>query len=41
MIENALVVGAISAQPAAQCGRANVERIGDFFRTKPEEITIE
>jgi hypothetical protein len=40
MIEDALVVGAISAQPTAQCGRANVERIGDVFRTKPEKITI-
>ena len=32
VIEDALEVGAIGTQPAAQCGGANVERIGDFFR---------
>ena len=41
MIEDALVIGTVSSQPAAQCGRANVERIGDFFRTKPEQIPVQ
>lgn len=32
-IEDALVVGAIGTQPAAQYGGADVQRIGDFFRS--------
>ena len=41
VIEDSSVVGAIGTQPAAQCGGANVERIGDFFRPQLEQITIE
>ena len=41
MIEDALVVGAIGTQSAVQCGGADVERIGEFFRPQPEQITIE
>ena len=40
VIEDALVVGAICTQPAAQCGGADVERIGYFFRAQSEQITI-
>ena len=41
VIEDALVVGAMGTQPATQCGRANVERTGDFFQPQPEQINIE